>query len=234
MQLRSGDDEQPEEPLARGTTLPASGTRLQGCRPAPRGIEQQYTERNGGRTTSSTSSCGRAGHPADVGPASVLLTRAFAGSLQGIPIQDARQYCLDSLKQVPRGVLLVARLQPDDPALLPPGQASRVVATTGLSFCRATREDFPTLQPPDEAVYLSNMAVDGKLRRYGFARLMLAAAEGLAAAQGGRQLYLHARLADAPAQQLYLSSGYAVVGRDGFLAKLRGITPRALMVKPLQ
>ena len=51
------------------------------------------------------------------------------------------------------------------------------------------------------------MAVDGKLRRYGFARLMLAAAEGLAAAQGGRQLYLHARLADAPAQQLYLSSG---------------------------
>lgn len=50
--------------------------------------------------------------PADVGPASVLLTRAFAGSLQGVPIQDARQYCQACLTQPPRGVLLVARLQP--------------------------------------------------------------------------------------------------------------------------
>jgi len=49
----------------------------------------------------------------DVGPASVLLTRAFAGSLQGVPIHDARQYCMDSLTQPPRGVLLVARLQPE-------------------------------------------------------------------------------------------------------------------------
>ncbi|KAL4425929.1 hypothetical protein ABPG75_009945 [Micractinium tetrahymenae] len=176
----------------------------------------------------------RPAQPEDVGPASVLLTRAFAGSLQGVPIGDARQYCQDSLTQPPRGLLLVARLQPADAALLPPGQASRLCATVGLSFCRDTREDFPTLQPPDDAVYLSNMAVDGKLRRRGLARRMLAAAEALVASRGRRAIYLHARLADAPAQQLYLSSGFEVVDRDNaLLAKVRGITPRALMRKQL-
>ena len=48
----------------------------------------------------------------DVGAASVVLTRAFATSLQGIPIQDGRKYCVDCLAQAPRGVLLVARLDP--------------------------------------------------------------------------------------------------------------------------
>ncbi len=59
----------------------------------------------------------RPAQPEDVGPASVLLTRAFAGSLQGVPIGDARQYCQDSLTQPPRGVLLVARLQPTGKAV---------------------------------------------------------------------------------------------------------------------
>lgn len=55
----------------------------------------------------------RPAQPEDVGPASVLLTRAFAGSLQGVPLQDGRQYCEDSLRQPPNGVLLVARLYPE-------------------------------------------------------------------------------------------------------------------------
>lgn len=52
-------------------------------------------------------------HADDVGAAAVLLTRAFAGSAQGVPLSDGRQYCLDSLQQPPRGVLLVARLHPE-------------------------------------------------------------------------------------------------------------------------
>ncbi|PRW58832.1 Acyl- N-acyltransferase [Chlorella sorokiniana] len=177
----------------------------------------------------------RPAQPEDVGPASVLLTRAFAGSLQGVPLQDGRQYCEDSLRQPPQGVLLVARLHPEDASLLPPGQSSRLIATTGLSFCRTTREQFPTLQPPDEEAYLANMAVDAKLRRQGHARLMLAAAEALVAARGFTAIWLHARLADAAAQQLYLSSGYVVEQQDNaLLAKVRGITPRALMRKQLQ
>lgn len=95
---------------------------------------------------------------------------------------------------------------------------------------------FPTLPAPAPltAAYLANMAVDAKLRRQGHARLMLAAAEALAAARGFSTIWLHARLADAAAQQLYLSSGYAVVEQDNaLLAKVRGITPRALMRKQL-
>lgn len=79
------------------------------------------------------------------------------------------------------------------------------------------------------------MAVDPKLRRQGLARAMLAAAEPLAAAAGHPALYLHARLGDEPALRLYLSSGYREVQRDQpLLARLRGITPRALLVKELK
>ncbi len=63
------------------------------------------------------------------------------------------------------------------------------------------------------------------------ARLLLHACEELCAARGFRRIYLHARLADEPAAQLYESSGYVTEDKDSFLVKLRGITPRALMYK---
>jgi hypothetical protein len=53
-----------------------------------------------------------------------------------------------------------------DPALLPPGQDSRLVGTTGLSYSAASREEFPSLNPPQQQPYLSNMAVDAKFRRW--------------------------------------------------------------------
>ncbi|EFN57398.1 hypothetical protein CHLNCDRAFT_142821 [Chlorella variabilis] len=152
---------------------------------------------------------------ADVGAASVLLTRAFAASAQGVHITDGRKYCRDSLSQPPHGT-------------------SRVVATTGLSFTRSTREDFPSLQPPDADAYMMNMAVDMSQRRQGHARRMLAAAEALVAACGFPSVYLHVRLSDEPAQQLYRTSGFVAVERDNVvLAKVRGITPRALLCKQL-
>lgn len=90
----------------------------------------------------------------------------------------------------------------------------------------------PSICPPPflpAAVYLSNMSVDAKLRRRGLARRMLAAAEALVASVGQREICLHARLADAPAQQLYLSSGFEVLSRDNALvAKVGGPgVPRA-------
>jgi hypothetical protein len=54
----------------------------------------------------------RPAEAADVGAASVLLTRAFAASPQGMGIKDGRKYCREALAQPPRGVLLVARLLP--------------------------------------------------------------------------------------------------------------------------
>ena len=55
---------------------------------------------------------------------------------------------------------------PADPSRLPAGKESRLVGTVGLSFHRDTREEFSSLQPPDGAAYLSNMAVDPAFRRW--------------------------------------------------------------------
>lgn len=172
----------------------------------------------------------------EVGAASVVLTRAFATSPAGIPIDDGRQYCQHMVGMPPRGVLLVGRLYPTpgDPAAadwLPPGQTSRVVATAAVSFDPISRETFQTLQPPDGDAYLCNIAVDPGFRRRGVARRVLAAAEGLAAAAGFPRFYLHVRLGDEAARGLYDSEGYREVGADSWLVKLRGMTPASLMVK---
>lgn len=168
----------------------------------------------------------------DVKAATVLLTRAFA-TTGYLPLDDAGQYCLDMLQSQPQGLLLVARLQSQEPLWLPEGQDSRLVGTVALSFDRNTREEFPTLQPPDDAAYLSNMAVCPSFRRQGLARKLLSICEELCAARGLRRLYLHARLGDEPALQLYKSAAYQTKAQDSFLVKLRGITPRALMFKEL-
>lgn len=47
------------------------------------------------------------------------------------------------------------------------GKTSLVVGLAALSFNSATREQMPTLQPPDKAAYLSNIAVEPRYRRYG-------------------------------------------------------------------
>jgi ribosomal protein S18 acetylase RimI-like enzyme len=107
------------------------------------------------------------------------------------------------------------------------------VVTASLSFSRATREQFPSLQPPDSAAYLANIAVDPSQRRRGHARRMLAAAEALAAARGCPELCLHVRLGDEAPRMLYDSCAYQATQQDSPLARLRGITPRALMHKQL-
>ena len=94
-----------------------------------------------------------------------------------------------------------------------------------------SRDTFQTLQPPEDDAYLCNIAVDPKFRRQGMARKMLAACEALAAARGFGKFYLHVRLGDDAARALYVSSGYREVDTDSWLLKLRGITPKALLVK---
>ncbi|KAL3131349.1 hypothetical protein ABBQ38_000635 [Trebouxia sp. C0009 RCD-2024] len=58
-----------------------------------------------------------------------------------------------------------AALERSDPSQLPTGKSSVVAGLAVLSFNTATREQVPTLQPPDQAAYLSNIAVDPRYRR---------------------------------------------------------------------
>lgn len=170
----------------------------------------------------------------DAGGVGVVLTRAFAGTPEGQNLSDVSGYISQLVGQFPAAVLLVARLAPNDPALLPPNQQSRVVGTVSLSLSPATRDRFNTLQPEDTCCYLSNMAVDGKLRRQGVASALLSAADRFVkenAKMGGIQL--HVRLNDDGAKRLYSKWGYRVVGEDGFLVKVRGGSQRALMAKEL-
>ncbi len=48
---------------------------------------------------------------------------------------------------------------------MPEGATSRIVGVAMLSFVPDTREEFPYLQPPHDAAYLSNTAVDPAFRR---------------------------------------------------------------------
>lgn len=135
----------------------------------------------------------------------------------------------------PRGFLLVARLYPEesvgDCSWLPTGQESRLIATASISFHPDTRETFLSAKPPDEDAYLANIAVDPSFRRRGVARHMLESCELLAIQQGFRCIYLHVRLGDSAALQLYTTAGYTVTHEDSWLVKLQGRTPTSLLRK---
>ncbi len=66
-----------------------------------------------------------------------------------------------------------------DESLLPPGRTHRVVGTAAVTF--AEEEDVEDVRNvpllPADSAHLTNMAVDGKLRNQGIARLLLAACE---------------------------------------------------------
>lgn len=141
------------------------------------------------------------------------------------------------LTMPPKGLLLVGKLRPKEETdavdWLRPGTKHRVVATATISFHPDSREEFPSLQPPADCAFLCNIAVDPSFRRQGIARHMLTACETLARSRGFRQLFLHIRLGDGPARSLYESSGFHELDADSWLVKVRGLTPRALMVKGL-
>lgn len=167
------------------------------------------------------------------GPAALLVARAFAGSAERQSLASVTEYTRHMLEALPKAVLLVAQMIPSDPSRLPEGRESRLVGAAGLSFHRDTREEFRTLQPPDAAVYLSNMAVDPSFRREGIARQMLVACEALCRDAGFGELMLHARVADEAALALYSSCGFQEVARDGIMVALQGVRPRVLMRKLL-
>jgi ribosomal-protein-alanine N-acetyltransferase len=66
-------------------------------------------------------------------------------------------------------------------------------------------------QVADE-IHLLNLATDGAMRRRGFGRAMLAAVLSAGREHACRVVILEVRVSNAPAQALYLSSGFRRVG----------------------
>jgi ribosomal protein S18 acetylase RimI-like enzyme len=168
--------------------------------------------------------------------ACLMMTRVFAAE-ERFSMDDATQFTTQVVEATAsgKGLVLAARLEPTDPSLLPPNQTTRLVGTVTLSFHPDTRQEFPTLPPPTSSAYLSNMAVEQKLRRQGIAKAMLEACDAAARSAGHSEMFLHVRQVDTGAQELYKGAGYEEVSRDGGLAvfKLQGKKPRILMSKGL-
>lgn len=157
----------------------------------------------------------------DIPQASVVITRAFASSPQYIPIAECQQYCKDMLEyNESEGVMLVGTMQPGPECAetmdvyLPQGRHNRVVATASLSFCTKSRENFLSLDPPENEPYLCNIAVDPSFRRKGLAKYMLMCAEEYCSSHGYHKIYLHVRLGDTAARSLYDSCGYQEIASD--------------------
>ena len=87
--------------------------------------------------------------------------------------------------------------------------------------------------PPPKCAYLCNMAVHPEHRRRGIARLLLQSAEDLAAIAQESEMYLHLRLIDQPAAQLYRRSGFMQRAQDNVLVQLLGQDRKFLMAKQL-
>ncbi|KAK9906439.1 hypothetical protein WJX75_001880 [Coccomyxa subellipsoidea] len=108
-----------------------------------------------------------------------------------------------------------------------------LVGTVEVSVAASTRTRFLTLNAPEECAYVCNMAVSPEYRRRGYGLLLLEAAEEIARLGGQRDLYLHLRFQDKPAQALYQRAGYSVCKQDNLLVVLLGQDRRYLMHKRL-
>ena len=122
---------------------------------------------------------------------------------------------------------------PPPPA--PPPLPGVLAGSVEVSFSPSTRTRSLTLNPPDDAAYLCNMAVHPSLRGRGVGRALLAAAADAARVAGASDLFLHLRLQDAggPAGRLYSGSGFEEAGRDAGLLAFFGQDRRLLLRKRL-
>jgi hypothetical protein len=120
---------------------------------------------------------------------------------------------------------------PTPPSASTPPARRTLVGTAELSLDSSTRSRYLTLNPPEDAAYLMNTAVDARWRRRGVARALVAAADRVAAHLGRGSVFLHARLIDPPAVALYRSLGFEVVATDGWWLSLIGQDRRHLMMR---
>jgi len=166
----------------------------------------------------------------DVSAATELLAASFEDVLAKKSKIWVKKLLLQALEEVPDAACLVAHLaQGEEGALEDP-----LVGMMTLSFTAGTREEEMTTRPPDDAPYLSNMAVDAAFRRRGIARVLMEAGEVLVSRLGKDDIWLHVLVSDEPTRVFYFNCGYEEIKRDNFAVGLFGGRGRAsLMVKRL-
>ncbi|KAI5078778.1 hypothetical protein GOP47_0006449 [Adiantum capillus-veneris] len=141
-----------------------------------------------------------------------------------------RQACL------PNAVTLVGLYKPCEEAMANEQLARKwwLAGAVEISFNAGGKpKDMQAPLPPEDAPFLSNMAVLKNFRRRGIGRELLKAAEELALEMGGTEMYLHCRMVDEAPLNMYKSSGYSVVETDSILSLLLFQRRRHLMYKRL-
>ncbi|MDP4333274.1 GNAT family N-acetyltransferase [Curtobacterium sp. A7_M15] len=144
-----------------------------------------------------------------------LWVRAVAVR-DGLPESEAVRERARSKFDVPRVALLVASSGPDRTSV------DRSAGTTGVAgFALVTAPGTGRDGDPEDAAYLSLLAVDPRAQGHGLGRSLLRAAVAEAGAAGHGRSLLHALDDNAPALRLYRSAGFRPVG-DPFPHALNG------------
>jgi ribosomal protein S18 acetylase RimI-like enzyme len=119
---------------------------------------------------------------------------------------------------------------PSMPPSLPP---SGLVGICEICARDGPRTRYLSLNPPKSCAYLSNLAVSPAMRRRGVATQLVRASERMALLQNEHKVYLHTRLKDAPATELYKGLEYRIEKTDLWYMSLLGLDRRFLMTKVL-
>lgn len=158
-------------------------------------------------------------------------------------LHQIRRYLTDHMKLVPKTLLLVACMHPSGAAAAEgenlqssAGQntrlpASQVVGTAEISFDDNLRSVAQTLLPPENCAFITNMAVAPSSRRQGIATKLLHAACSTASIAGHSEVYLHVRVQDKPARELYKKNGFVVAQEDSWLVCLLGRDRKQMLRK---
>ncbi|MCO5613541.1 hypothetical protein L7F22_067818 [Adiantum nelumboides] len=145
-------------------------------------------------------------------------------------------YLRERQAQLPNSATLVGLYKPSEETMVHEELAPKwwLAGAVEVSFNASGKPDgMQAPLPPEDAPFLSNMAVLKRFRRRGIGRELLKAAEQLALQMGSTEMYLHCRMVDEAPLNMYRSSGYSVLETDSILSLLLFQRRRHLMYKQL-
>ncbi|ERM99557.1 hypothetical protein AMTR_s00088p00106710 [Amborella trichopoda] len=138
-----------------------------------------------------------------------------------------RQHLMERRAVLPHAATLVGFYSEE-------GGELELAGTVEISFnARGANAIPPTPNPPMNSPYLCNMSVKKQVRRRGIGWHLLKASEELVPQIGLNEIYLHCRMIDTPALNMYKKANYNVVETDNILTLLSLQRRKYLMYKKL-